>query len=428
MWSRREVLALAAAAAPLRLRAANSLTAELEKTLRGNILDFWYPRSIDKTNGGYTIAFGPKGEARSGASKGIVTQARNVWFFARLARSGEFGSKVTKQQLLDAADHGYRFLREKMWDRANGGFYWEVDAAGEKQIRPKKHLYGQSFGLYALSELALASGRADVLDSALDFFRLLEDKSHDKDFGGYIEFFEPDWSAPPAGEPGYMGDARLKLMNTHLHLMEAMTAFYRASKLPLARERLLELIAIQSNTVVRKEWGACTDKYTRDWTPRLEGNYARISYGHDIENVWLLMDATEAAGVPDAPYHDLYRTLWRYSMKYGFDFGQGGFYYTGDHGQPADDRNKSWWVQAEALVSALRMYRITREPVYLEAFRKTWEFTRDHQIDWEVGEWHSTVTARGDKRGDKANIWKSAYHNGRAMIECLPLVRELGIG
>ena len=425
MLSRRGFLAISASALAGQQRAA--LRTELEKTLQENILDFWYPRSIDKANGGYIIAFGPKGQLKPNATKGIVTQARNVWFFARLARSGEFGSKVTKQQLLGAADHGYRFLREKMWDGVNGGFYWEVDAAGEKQIRPKKHLYGQSFGLYALSEFALASGRKDVLDFAMEFFRLLEDKSHDKQFGGYIEFFNRDWSTPPAEEAGYMGDPRLKLMNTHLHLMEALTTFYHASKLPLARERLIELIAIQSNTVVRKEWGACTDKYDRDWRPRLDGNYSRISYGHDIENVWLLMDANHAAGVADAPYHDLYRTLWGYSLKYGYDSERGGFYYTGWHGQPADDRNKSWWVQAEALVSALRMYRVTKEAAYLEVFRKTWEFVRDQQIDWEVGEWHATVTPEGEKRGDKAQIWKSAYHNGRAMIECLPLVRELRI-
>jgi len=25
---------------------------------------------------------------------------------------------------------GYQFLKEKMWDEKNGGFYWEVDVAG----------------------------------------------------------------------------------------------------------------------------------------------------------------------------------------------------------------------------------------------------------------------------------------------------------
>ena len=49
--------------------------------------------------------------------------------------------------------HGYRFLKEKMWDAKNGGFYWEVDASGNQKLKSRKHLYGQAFGLYALSEI-----------------------------------------------------------------------------------------------------------------------------------------------------------------------------------------------------------------------------------------------------------------------------------
>ena len=116
-------------------------------------------------------------------------------------------------------------------------------------------------------------------------------------------------------------------MNTHLHLLEAMTTFYRASKLPLARERLLELIAIQSNAVVRKGLGACTDKYKRNWEPVLTGNYARVSYGHDLENIWLLNDACDAAGISNYPLLDLYRALFDYALKYGYDEDQGGFFY-----------------------------------------------------------------------------------------------------
>jgi mannobiose 2-epimerase len=343
-----------------------------------------------------------------------------VWLFARLARAG-----YEREKMLDAAGHGYRFLTEKMWDARNGGFYWEVDAAGNRQIRPRKHLYGQAFGLYALSEYAMASGRRDVLDFAVRFFHLLEAKSHDKTYGGYLEFFNADWTPPPPGEPGYMGDPALKLMNTHLHLLEAMTTFYRASKLPLARERLLELIQIESNAVVRKGLVACTDKYDRDWKPRLEGNYARVSYGHDLENIWLLADAAEAAGVPVWPMLDLFRDLFGYSLRYGYDEQNGGFYDGGAFRAPADQRNKTWWVQAEALVSALYMHRLTKDSKYLAVFEKTWDFVEKHQIDWEHGEWWSTVTPAGEKRGDKAQIWKAGYHNGRAMLECLELLRRL---
>src|SRR5260221_617889 len=125
-------------------------------------------------------------------------------------------------------------------------------------------LPGQAFGLYALSEYYLASSRPEALELANRQFDVMEAKSHDKTYGGYQEWFNEDWTPGPPGNT-YMGEPDHKLMNTHLHLLEAMTTYYRASKLPLARERLLELIQIQSSTVVRKGLGACTDKYLRNW-------------------------------------------------------------------------------------------------------------------------------------------------------------------
>ncbi|MHC4680586.1 MAG: AGE family epimerase/isomerase [Planctomycetota bacterium] len=399
---------------------ADTYTPRFEKILKENIASFWYDKSIDRVNGGYTINFGPKGEPKGEGTKMIVTQARTVWLFSRLARAGYGG-----REYIEAADVGYRFLKEKMWDAEHGGFYWEVDATGNKKLRPRKHLYGQSFGLYAISEYYLATQRKDVLEFAIRFFNLLEARSHDEAYGGYIEFFNEDWTPAPASEGSYMGGgADVKLMNTHLHLLEAMTTFYRASQLPLARERLMELINIESNAVVRKGLGACTDKYARDWTPILEDNFARISYGHDIENVWLLMDACEAAGVSNQPFGDLYRALFDYSLKYGYDPANGGFYDSGPFNQPADRRDKVWWVQSEAIVSALYMYRMTGEAKYLAIFEKTSEFIEKNMVDWENGEWHATITPEGRPRGDKASTWKAGYHNGRAMIECLEILKQ----
>ena len=318
---------------------------------------------------------------------------------------------------------GYRFLKEKMWDAKNGGFYWEVDAAGENKLKPKKHLYGQSFALYALSEYYLASGKKEALDFTIKFFELLEAKAHDQTYGGYLEWFNEDWTPAPAGQNSYMGEPDFKLMNTHLHLLEAMTTFYRASKLPLARERLLELIAIESNSVIRKGLGACTDKFRRNWEPILTGNYARVSYGHDLDDIWLLIDACEAAGISPYPLLDLHRALFDYSLKYGYDEDKGGFFNYGAFNQPAQDRAKTWWVEAEAIVSALYMYRLTRDPKYLRVFEKTYDWIEKYQTDWQHGEWHDTITPDGPPRGDKAHIWKAGYHNGRAMIECLEILK-----
>ncbi len=395
-------------------------TPMLQKILTENIVPFWYDKSLDRTNGGYTISFDIEGKLREPVTKMIVTQARQVWLFSRLARAG-----YDPKKNLEAAEVGYRFLIDKMWDPKNGGFYWEVDATGNQKLKPNKHLYGQSFALYAMSEYALASGRKDVLTFTTKFFNLLEAKAHDATYGGYNESFTPDWTPLPPNEQSYMGaPTDLKLMNTHLHLLEAVTTFYRASKMPLARARLLELINIESNAVVRKNLGACTDKYDRNWTVRLDNNYARVSYGHDIENVWLLIDACDAAGVANGPFLDLYKTLFEYSLKYGYDEANGGFYYTGPFNGPADDRSKSWWVQAETIVSALRTYEYTKDPKYLAVFEKTFDFINTRMVDWKNGEWYEFISAQGQPQGSKGSVWKAGYHNGRSMIECIEILKR----
>ena len=123
-------------AAQDRKELANSAIPRLEKVLQENIASFWYNKCLDRINGGYTINFGPKGEPKGPGTKMIVTQARTMWLFARLARAGYGGDEY-----IEAAEHGYRFLKEKMWDAKNGGFHWEVDATGDEKLKPRKHLY-----------------------------------------------------------------------------------------------------------------------------------------------------------------------------------------------------------------------------------------------------------------------------------------------
>jgi mannobiose 2-epimerase len=45
--------------------------------------------------------------------------------------------------------------------------------------------------------------------------------------------------------------------------------------------------------------------------------------------------------------------------------------------------------------------------------------------DSQRGEWWPQVDEKLKPSGNKAYEWKAAYHNGRAMIECLAILRGL---
>ncbi len=412
----------ATAAGPIlaRLRAS---TPRIEQNLRENVIPFWFPRSVDTVNGGYTVHYGPKGEPLPGGVKMIVTQSRQLWLASALLRS-----RYAIPGLRAAADHGFRFLRDVMWDKASGGFHWQVDATGTQVMRAQKHLYGQAFAIYAISEYALATGDKDALAFALQAFRLIDAKAHDPVHGGYREYFAADWRTPPAGDTSPLGGPPdIKLMNTHLHLLEAWTTLLRASADPVVRERLIELVGIETHAVVRVGWTAHTDRHRADWTPILEGDAARVSYGHDLENIWLVADALEALHLPVAPYTDFFRSVFAYSRQHGWDEAKGGFFDSGPRGQPADRRQKVWWVQAEVLVAALEMYRQTKDPAYLDIFEKTWRFIDTAQTDWIDGEWFESIAPDGTpSRGNKASAWKGGYHNGRALLQALDRLSRLG--
>jgi mannobiose 2-epimerase len=384
----------------------------LRRILFENILPFWYPRVIDSQYGGYRLNHDFQGAWKGPGEKCLVSQSRTLWFFSRIARS-----KYGEDKYREAAKHGYRFLAEKLWDKKFGGFYWETDAAGEKANKPHKHLYGQAFALFALSEYSDACGDDSAITLADDLFRILQEHSHDAEFGGYRQFFLETWDPAPPDMSDYLGLTHaVKSMNTHLHLMEAVSNYLRVTGNPEARARLIELLIILSNAVVRKTIGACTDAHTHDWSPFCLEDDARVpdwsplrsrelsgvSYGHDIENVWMLIESCNVLGIANAPLLNLYRTLFDYSLRYGFDKKRGGFYKSGPLNAPADRKEKVWWVQAECLLGALSLYQVSAEPVYWECFCKTLDWINNYQVDWAHGDWHAYIDKRGNPSGDKA--------------------------
>src|SRR5438552_11937960 len=101
--------------------------ATLSRMLTDNIAPFWQEAAIDREGGGYRLNHDLSGRWKGPSNKRCIMQARTLWFFARLARS-EFGTS----EHLEAARHGYAFLRDRMWDARYGGLFWELDASGRR--------------------------------------------------------------------------------------------------------------------------------------------------------------------------------------------------------------------------------------------------------------------------------------------------------
>src|SRR3954447_15124708 len=90
--------------------------------------------------------------------------------------------------------------------------------------------------------------------------------------------------------PSIIGPGGTKTFNTHLHVLEALTALYRVWPDPLVRKRLDEALVINTQTVRLPQYGCNVDGFTPDWRTIETPRNLRASYGHDVEAVWLCLD------------------------------------------------------------------------------------------------------------------------------------------
>ncbi len=176
------------------------LRGKLEAILDENIVPFWFPDCIDEKHGGYLADCSLSGEWQTGRNKNLVSQSRILWFASRLINIGR-----RSEDNLRWAEHGFRFLKDHLLDKKHGGFFWEIDGTNGRPTMPDKHLYGQAFALYALSEFALATGDFYARTMARQLFEVLDEHTHDGTHGGFHEFFRSDWTAADPSEPSYMG-------------------------------------------------------------------------------------------------------------------------------------------------------------------------------------------------------------------------------
>ena len=389
--------------------------ARLERILCENVVPFWWPAAVDDA-GGYRLDADLAGTWSAAGPKRLVGHARTLWFFSRLA-----GSPYGTDGHLDAARHGFAFLRDRLWDDELGGFHWEVDRDG-RPTAPDKSLYGQTSALYALTEYGRVSGDGSASELCRALVGLLEEHALDAERGGYREFFRRDWTRPPDGTKAYSGGVRAdaKTLVVHIHLLESLTSHYEATGDPTTRERLVTLLTITGNTAVRKDGGACTNRYSADWTPARGDDL--VDYGDNLKNIWLVLRACRAAGLPERPLVGTCRAVFANALRYGYDRRDGGFYALGRVGRPAHGRDKVWWVQAEALLAALHLHRLTGEAAYYACFSHTLDWIVDRQVDWAAGEWFDRVPERGAPTGVKAGPWKDPYHGGRALLDGIDLL------
>ncbi len=261
---------------------------EFQTELTANILPFWIDHAVDPVNGGFYGALTNDLHIHNEEPRSAVLCARILWTYALAYR------QLKDEACLKMAQHAYEALTRHFWDPEFGGVYWSVDQHGQPLV-DRKHSYANAFSIYGLSEYYRATRDPRSLDLAQRTFRLLDQHAHDPANQGFVEGCSRDWGA--------LEDMRLsgkepncrKSMNTLLHLMEAYANLLRvwedASARPVAR-------AGPGLPGPRHRPGDAPLPVVLRRPVALASFPPVISYGHDIEGSWLLVEAAEMLDDP----------------------------------------------------------------------------------------------------------------------------------
>lgn len=389
------------------------LQRELNQELK-DILAYWEKHAPDPVNGGFYGQVGYDNVPKSEAAKGVVLNSRILWTFAAAARHTQH-----HDQYLPIAERAFNYLNDYFRDRQFGGVYWSVDYKGQP-LDTSKQLYGNAFAVYGLSEYYRATKRKPALDYAVEVYNAMVKNAYDPKRGGFYEGFARDWSATAPYAIARKDNGESKTMNTHLHILEAFTCLLRVWPDPGLKKQVRGLIDNFLNHIIDRKTYRMILFQGDNWETRRTA----ISYGHDIEASWLLLESAEVLGD-----EKLIKTIKDVCIKMaraastGLD-PDGGMNYEYEPETGHRNRERSWWVMAEAMVGFMNAYQLTKEQQFLDKSVQSWEFTKTYLLDRKNGEWYSGVDENHKVLGNtKISMWKCPYHNGRA---CMEMIDRIG--
>lgn len=385
---------------------------ELREELN-NILAWWMNSAVD-SRGGFVGKIDHDQNAYPESPKGVVLNARILWSF-----SAGYNSLGT-YEYLEHAHRAYNYISKYFVDEEYGGVYWTVYANGQA-LNTKKQVYAISFVIYALAEYSRASRNPSAEAQAIKLYNDLEENSFDFHRTGYFEAYNRDWSEIEDSRLSEKDANERKTMNTHLHILEAYTSLYRNWKDEGLRKQILNLIDNFKQRIIRKDHyhlNLFMDDY---WNVKSSA----ISFGHDIEASWLLLEAAEVIEDPEVIQSiKVLSVKMAHAALSGMDK-EGGMFYEFDPQNGHMLKEKHWWVQAEAMIGFFNAWQISKDERYLSESLRVWDYVKSFILDPIHGEWIWGRDESGKimKTEDKAGIWKCPYHNSRA---CLELIRRIG--
>lgn len=376
-----------------------------------HILPFWEQQAFDP-HGGICTCVGVKGEVLS-HDKWMWSQWRAVWVYARL-----YNRIDREERWLNHARHIAEFCLRHAWDSAGDGWALVVSREG-KILRGNESIYSDSFAIYGLLELYLATGDDELRRVAC----WTADAALRKLSRPYDTIPHVPYPIPPGTKPHGIP------MIWSLTLAELGKA--------LNREDYLRAAAAFADEIFR-------DFYRRDRDVILE--FVRqdgreydppqglaINPGHAIEDMWFQVHVALILGNGAARIAEAFRLTLRH-LDLGWDGSHGGGLRLAVDANQSETvgwgfaETKLWWPHTEALYTTLLGWCQTGRREFFDWYERIWQLCLAHYVDWENGEWRQRLRRDFTPLSEfVAFPVKDPFHLPRSLILQIELLENRGL-
>lgn len=382
----------------------NEYKNKFSKTLFEDFIPFWEKFSPDPIYGGFLCGFDRDGELFF-EDKSVWQQGRSLWMFSKLYNKFEKNPKW-----LEFARSGYDFINKYCFDE-NGHMYFKVTRDGKPLIN-RRYYFSEAFAIMGYAEFYIAVKDEEVKQRAVDLFKKM------------FHYYITPGCFPPKVNP------KTRSVRTHSIVMIMLNVCQHMRKIddsPIYNTIIDACISEITNNFVKEDEKALFETVGAHGE-RLNSPEGRlINPGHSMETAWFLME--EAALRKDAELMKKAIQITEWSFDIGWDKEMGGIFYFRDiENKPVLSPEwdmKLLWPHCEALIAFLRSYMFTGQEKYLDYFDRITEYIYAHFPDPGHPEWFGHLHRDGTPISYiKGSDWKGPYHNVRAFMQIIELLKQ----
>lgn len=237
--------------------------------------DVWASAAWDETKGGFVEKLNLQGQPDLYAERRVRVQARQVFSFAKAIEIGWPGAARAHELVSQGADYIDSKLRHP-----DGGWVHTVHRDGTP-ADDRRDLYDHALLIFAGSVAYDVTGNRTALKIAEDAISFIDSALKDDTHGGWFEGI-------PTAVP--------RRANPHMHLLEAMLAFYAATGRQDALSRAAEIVRLFETRFFNPANDVMAEFFTHDWRIETPDSETIFEPGHHYEWATLLYQYESLTG------------------------------------------------------------------------------------------------------------------------------------